>query len=389
MSSLTPHVFWEIRQRTTIVLIIFSSVLVYSSSLYGPFLYDDNVVIVGNPIVRDFDIQFFRNRAVVDFTFAVNWFLGGSDTFWFHLTNVFFHASSGIVCFFLVKKIISTTCKSGYHLSAEGKIISSLTALFFIVHPVQSQAVSYIAQRYAVVSALFFMLALLLYFLARESSGIRSFILLSGFVFCAALAFKSKENSAILPLMVFLVEFAFFGWGWKKFAGACLLILLVVTTVTLTYVSGPFSLDSIAIGMRSGTEMSRYDYFMTQLGVVFSYFKLLFFPFELNVDHDYPVYSSSQLFVSVLYFLFHLSVFATGVYAFARGILRKSGHFLIFGFGIFWFYLTISVESSFIPIVDVMNEHRLYLPSVGLFLSGVVFFEKVVSYRFRAWGGWG
>ena len=120
---------------------------------------------------------------------------------------------------------------------------------------------------------------------------------------------------------------------------------------------------------RETTVVSRGDYFLTQMRVIATYIRLLFLPVNQNLDYDYPVYNSMAnpgVFLSVL---LHLYLIGLAVYLFKQSRKTGSGILLLISFGITLFYLTLSVESSIIPISDVIFEHRLYLPSVGAFMA--------------------
>jgi tetratricopeptide (TPR) repeat protein len=110
--------------------------------------------------------------------------------------------------------------------------------------------------------------------------------------------------------------------------------------------------------------MSRLEYLFTEFSVITTYVRLLFLPVGQNLDYDYPLYGSFFEMPVLLSFVFLVFMFGLGIY-----MLRRSGKgetaLRLVSFGIFWYFLTLSVESSIIPIVDVIFEHRLYLPSVG------------------------
>jgi tetratricopeptide (TPR) repeat protein len=154
------------------------------------------------------------------------------------------------------------------------------------------------------------------------------------------------------------------------------------------------SLDEIT-KVAGSVDISRWDYLNTQFRVIVTYIRLLFLPINQNLDYDYPIYKTFFTPPVYLSFLFLFSVFGWGVYLLYRSSLKldsrlrgndtkgkiktfpeDSGNkneekywYRLIAFGIFWFFVTISVESSVIPILDVIFEHRLYLPSVGFFMA--------------------
>ncbi|MBI4690014.1 MAG: tetratricopeptide repeat protein [Nitrospirae bacterium] len=141
--------------------------------------------------------------------------------------------------------------------------------------------------------------------------------------------------------------------------------------------------------LRFQTLMSRWDYLFIQFRVIITYIRLLFFPINQNLDYNYPGYDSFLNPPIFLSFLFLLSILGLGIYLFYRSRVtmhdarymihdeqstmhasRITHHALRFiAFGILWFFITLSIESSIIPIADVIFEHRLYLPSIGFIIA--------------------
>jgi tetratricopeptide (TPR) repeat protein len=129
------------------------------------------------------------------------------------------------------------------------------------------------------------------------------------------------------------------------------------------------------------TEMSRLDYLYTESRVLMTYIRLIFLPINQNLDYDYPISHSlfdPDVFLS---FLFLFSIFGLGVYLLIYCRSTVSNAKLI-SYGIFWFFITLSVESSIIPIEDVIFEHRMYLPSIGIFIA-VSAFIMMAADKFR------
>jgi hypothetical protein len=228
-------------------------------------------------------------------------------------------------------------------------------------------------------------------------------LLLAGSVLSAVLAMKTKEISFTLPLAIVLYEVCFFRGAWKRRLPCLLPLLATLPIVPATIIdisggseSGILSYTgetglSLGEQFRVDTGISRLDYLFTQFRVVVTYLRLLIFPANQNLDYDYPVYTtffSPPVFLS---FLLLAALLGLAGYLFWRtrysrikqvengsGSEEKpfpqpqpgfSSTFLpnlrLVSFGILWFFLTLSVESTFIPIVDVIVEHRLYLPGFG------------------------
>jgi len=116
------------------------------------------------------------------------------------------------------------------------------------------------------------------------------------------------------------------------------------------------------------TQMSRWSYLFTELRVIVTYIRLLFLPYNQSIYYDYPVFHSFFETDVILSFLFLSSLVTVAFYLLHRS-RKDDGLLRIIAFGIFWYFIALSVESSFIPIVDVIFEHRIYLPSMGAFIA--------------------
>jgi len=184
------------------------------------------------------------------------------------------------------------------------------------------------------------------------------------------LAFLSKQNTASLPGAILLVEYLFVdrSWrGWKKkipwFTVAFTLWFLFVL-----YVSGFFAgghegagvFEDVSKLMQETDTVSRWSYLCTQFNVLVIYIRLLFLPIGQNLDYLYSFKSGFFDGYTPLAFLFLVGVVGIGIW----NIKKRP----VIAFGIFWFFITLSVESSIIPIRDALFEHRLYLATFGLAL---------------------
>jgi hypothetical protein len=221
--------------------------------------------------------------------------------------------------------------------------------------------VTYIVQRYASLAALLYVLALLLYVRARLThledgrASSRVIGLSVASVVAAAAAMNTKEISLTLPLVVAGYELLFFG-ARRRFA----LVLPIAATAL-------FPLLDPMVGQHLATEapLSPVDYALTQTRVVATYLRLLVLPVGQNLDHDVSLSRSVAEPTVLVSSAVLIAVAALGGYVLvrARRIGRIEG--LLVGGGIAWFFVTLAVESSVIPIRDIIWEHRVYLPGAG------------------------
>jgi Flp pilus assembly protein TadD len=292
------------------------------------------------------------------------------------------------------------------------RLFALAVALLFVAHPVQTEAVTYVFQRLASLVTLFYLLSLVLYIKGRQltisyqQSAISSqhvtihdsrFTAAAWFFlsFAAAVcAMKTKENAFTLPVIITLYEFLFFSGPIKtrllRLAPFLLTMLIIpMTIIGLDSTAGEIISqikDPASLGYQ---ELSRNAYLFTQFRVVVTYLRLLFFPVNQNLDYDYPIYSSLFSPPVLLSFVFLAAIFGIALYLVyktrseklkvksekagheeAANLLPSTFYLLrLAAFGILWFFIALSVESSIIPIPMVIDEYRVYLPSVGFFLA--------------------
>jgi len=433
------------RPFQAILLILLAGVLVYSNTFRVPFLLDDNVWIHQNDIIKNLAnfltssvaYEYIPGRFIGCLTLALNYHFGGLNVVSYHVVNLLIHLSTALLVYLLVLLTLGTPFFTRQR--APGRPVSLDTwshcfiplfaALLFVVHPVQTESVTYIVQRMTSLTALFYLLSLVLYCKARlameqreadwrhrNGKGEMPFIRhlswrssfgFAGSVLAAVLAMKTKEIAFTLPFAVMLYEASFFEGPWKRRL-LCLLPILatlpIVPLATLEMsklpsspVSGAPSTDGILAGLgeqlRASTRLSRPAYLFTQFRVIVTYLRLLVLPVNQNLDYDFPVYHSFFAPPVFLSFFLLLSLVFLAIWLYRRTANIQNQPSKIAGgdpalrliaFGIVWFFLTLSVESSLIPIADVIAEHRLYLPSVGAAITFATAISLAGEKFFRA-----
>ncbi len=359
-----------------LLVIATATVLVYSNTFDASFHLDDKGGIVRNQTLRDFG-RFWPpagNRYLGLLSFAINYRLGGLEVFGYHLVNLLIHAGNGLLVFWLTAITLRTPAMRHAETGPLVRRYLPLTAgLLFAVHPLATQAVTYISQRFASLATLFFLLSLVFYAKARllleaeRSSKARAACLYCLSLVAAAAAMKTKEISFTLP-------FVAAGYEWIFFRPRRRLILLGPLAATALLIPIGLAAHGQGLGDVLGDAGSfaaespyvpRSVYLLTEPRVVVRYLRLLLFPVGQNFDYDFPV-SHSITERDVLLALAVLLAVASAAVAFLVRSHRtnRAAGMLVF-FGIAWLFVTLSVESSVIPITDVIFEHRMYLPSAG------------------------
>jgi tetratricopeptide (TPR) repeat protein len=379
-----------------ILIIVILGILIYSNTFNAHFAFDDIDNIIHDPGIKDirnfFNLQsMYGTRNIGFLTFALNYKLHGLNVAGYHIFNLFIHLLNALLVYWLVILTFRTPYASAYlqknvlKTSDPYRWIPLFTALLFVSHPVQTQAVTYIVQRFASLATLFYLVSLVTYIKARgsDSSKKARYAFFAASIISAVLAMRTKEIAFTLPVMVLLYEFMFFQGDIKKrmlYLLPLLPLLLTMFIIPLSMMrsSGAIGIDEIT-KIAGSVDVSRWDYLNTQFRVIVTYIRLLFFPIHQNLEYDYPIYRTFFTPPVFLSFFVLLGVFLSGIYLLYRSFKSDQADRFwqrLIAFGIFWFFVTLSVESSIIPIQDVIYEHRLYLPSVGYFIaimSGIVF----------------
>ena len=148
-------------------------------------------------------------------SFSVNYAVAGLNPFGYHVTNVLIHAANALLVYYLITLTFMTPALSGTRLSSG--FVAMATAFIFLAHPIQTQAVTYIAQRFASMATFFYLLSIIFYIKARldfiETENFLSkrhlgYYFLS--IFSAVCAMKTKEIALTLPFAILLCEIYFF-----------------------------------------------------------------------------------------------------------------------------------------------------------------------------------
>ena len=362
-----------------IFIIVLLGSIIYSNSFGCSFHFDDIQNIVNNTSIRKLtDIgawwNFYPSRPVSIFTFALNYHFHQLDVWGYHFINLAVHLINACLVYWLTLLIFSSPGLKEHRITPYKNQIAFITALLFVSHPLATQSVTYIVQRMASLAAMFYLMSVVFYIKARLSSNAKRLrILLFVFSFMAAvLAFLTKENAFTLPFAILLAEFLLLREKGIviNFRDYRLYLFFAAKLALLAFILFRFSFGvfkPIPPAHGHTYTLTALNYLFTQFSVIVKYIQLLLFPVNQMLDYDFPVTMSFFGLRTILSFLF-----LSGLMILAFLLIKKHR---VISFGIFWFFLTLAVESSIIPIEDVIYEHRTYLPSVGFFLIiGSVFF---------------
>ncbi len=362
-----------------IIILGFLGIVIYSNTFNNSFHFDDLSFILHNPKITTLEkltdlFRYWPSRFIGFFSFAVNYKIHQFSVFGYHLVNIGLHILNSFLVFWFVCLTFSSPAMKEKEAYRHRELIGFFAAAIFLTHPVQTEALNYIFQRVTILAAFFYLTSLCLYVKAmlslEKSSRINKFYYFTSLI-AAFIGMFTKENVVTLPLMILLYDFYFFRKGkdpkWKYALPFLLLLPLVPLTVGI---AKPIIFADVE-RLLSNPLLTPAHYLWTQLNVLVTYLRLFLLPVGQNLDYDYPV---AQTFWGIS----TLASFSTLVFILVMGILTFPRYRLM-SFGIFWFFLTLLPESSIIPMLDSIFEHRLYLPLVGCSIFAVT----ALYYLFR------
>ena len=341
----------------------------YAPTVHYPFHFDDHVGILENEKIRDLsDIgaiwRYNPSRFMVFLSFAVNHHMGGYETYGYHIVNIAVHAAASVAFFYFLALLFQAAD------ALEGRRANPLltdacalaAAMVFAVHPLQTEAVTFIWQRSTSIGSMFFLASMAFYLRSaldeKEGRSPRRWGLWLGLSAASCLlAMLSKQFAFTLPVALGMVEVLVVSGPvdvakrWKRLVpfAAMLPIIPIFTALEPKGEMG----DLVD---RAERLLSTWQYLISEFNViVFVYLKLLFYPSGLNLDYDFP--ASRSFMDSAAAFFILAAILGGGLALYKRNRVACAG--------VLFFFITASVESSILALEDLVFEHRIYLPMAG------------------------
>lgn len=364
------------KQRTLVylLLLVLLTTITYSNHFSNSFHFDDSHTVQNNLFIQDIKNipLFFKDgttfsslpgnqsyRPLVSASLAIDYWMGnGFNLFYFHLSTFILFLLQGLLMFFLIFKLFNLSFRNNWNF-----YIALAAAAWYLIHPANAETVNYVIARSDLQSTFFVVLAFVLYIFSPFCK--RTFIYLIPIV----IGSLAKPTTVMFAPMFFFYVLLFeqkIGLNeifnkqkrtslWSSIKTSipaflvCLLMYIWVDKMT------PKTWD---VG-----NVSRWDYLITQPYVILHYFTTFFFPFGLSADTDWELQHSifnAKFFIGTFFILFLL---------FVAYVFSKSEKLRPITFGILWFFLALIPTSSIIPLSEVLNDHRIYFPFVGLTIA--------------------
>jgi len=374
--------------------------LLYAWTADFPLVFDDVVYLQNNPLVRDAgsfgsltDIREFVARPLkmgldpdlatnfilrpaAYLTFHLNYLLGGFTPRWYRAVNIAVHAGNSILVYALLTTLLGGRLR-GRELSRNSVLfIAASAALLFAVHPLATESVTYIVQRFTSLGALFYLLTLWLYFVAgARKHRIWRWLLTGAAVMTLLLGMLTKECTITAPFLAVFLDRLMIGTPTRRALTRAIPLLLCVPLIPLLVLlvswgrgNGVLHL-SIAANLTNSMDrpLNHWHYLVTQFTVVAGYLRRLVWPSGLNIDPEWPTHRS-LLEGPVVRSLILFGALIAGSWGWLRRHRQDARVVGAFAFTI-WFFATIVISSGLVTLPDLMAEHRSYLPSVGIFAA--------------------
>ncbi len=367
----------SVRQRLTLIFIFLIVGLVgFHNSFQTPFVFDDVRGVLENDNIRTLWppwVPFHgTSRPLVQFSLALNYAVSGFSVWSYHVLNLLIHVAAALTLFATIRLTLRKYGESPLRNASDGLALA--VALCWMVHPLQTESVTYVIQRGEAMMGLFCLL-MLLCFIVSVGSPRQTCWLLCSFL-CCVLGLMTKPVMLMAPVLILMYDRTFIA---RSFAAALRLrwryysALLAVMALLPLILNGNKGDWATSVGSEV-TGISPLQYAASQPGILLHYLHLTFWPDALCLDYGLRPEENRWVILGcslVIGLLLVLTIWA---------LKRRNAA----GFAGAWFFLTLAPTSSFVPIADLAFEHRMYLALASVLAvalpSGYFLLNKALDY---------
>lgn len=363
------------KNQTTffITIIIILGLLSYINIYDNKFLWDDEFLVQKNVFITDFKYiptmfvtcsgagvgrldNFYRPMQVL--SYSIIYHLTGAVEWSYHLLNVFLHVTNGLLIFFLLRKI------------TKKDFVAFLTSILWIVHPIHTEAITYMNGT-ADPMSLFFALIAFLFYIKRKETTKLYYLILSFLFFIFALL--SKESIIVFPGIIFIYELINSKKEYSKYKD---IIAMFLVSIIYFYIRNTYLDFGGTLNMFEQENIYTQNITIrvfTFLAALIQYYGFLLFPHNLHMERSFPIFIN-LLNVYVISSIFILVLVAWLCY---RSFRQKKNYYI---FAISWFFISfIPMSGILIPVNSLLLEHWLYTPSIGFFLLISLSLERLLK----------
>ena len=358
-------------------LALLAAALIYFPGVNGIFLLDDTANLrplaeinppltwqkIYSYVVMAGEIASPTLRPVSMLSFALQYSAWPAHPAYFKLVNIFIHLVNGSLIYLIARRLALI---AGLNMQ-DARTLACWSGAFWLLHPINVSTVLYVVQRMAMLSATFSFAGIWLYLIGRErlreSAAWGGWILVSAsLAVTGGLALLSKENGALLPLLLAVLEctlFSAYPIAGRKWLVWRIIFLWIPSAILLAYIA-----SQGFVGNNPQRDFSASERLLTQFRVLIDYLVKIFLPhpkaFGLYFD-DYQ--KSTGFFQPATTFLAFITISCSLIFAaFAR---RR---FPLASFAVLWFFAAHVIESTTLQL-ELYFEHRNYVPLLGFAIS--------------------
>lgn len=356
------------RRVIDILLILIIGIVVYVNSFGNEFVWDDDYLIVNNTFIKDWrylskiftsnlfagswkDSSFYR--PIQSLTLLVDYSIWHLNPSGYHLTNILIHIANAVLIYWLAVYLLA------------GRGVAIFAALLFLVHPVQTEAVTYISGRADPLAA-FFLLSAFIFFIKGRKTGS---------LFCFILALLSKEVCLIFPLLI--LAYCLLDNNKITLKNKFLPIAPFFIAASVYLLTRSLLLDFLKI-----TDLTSNTPLFTRLIIACKtfvhYLGFIVFPSGLHMERS--LYIKGYLLEPDIWASLLLLIVFTAL------IVKLAKRHKVISFGLAWFIIGLLPTSGIMPVNAFIAEHWLYIPSIGLFLAISSYAAQISSRKHQKTG---
>ncbi|MFH1778478.1 MAG: tetratricopeptide repeat protein [Candidatus Omnitrophota bacterium] len=293
-------------------------------------------------------------RPLLAASFMLDYAFWHNNPFGYHLTNLIFHILVSVLIFFFAEML------------SKDKLISFFSALLFSVHPIHTEAVSFVSGRVDVIAFAFFLLSLIL-FLKYTLTTKSIFYLFS--LLCFFISLLVKEMAITLPLVVLCLDFLYISKrnvksvirNFMRFHIGFFVVLGLYLLIRFYVIGSSFIVENVRYASNYLPGTTPHWWFFTVIKIMTFYIRLLFFPYNLKADYLFQ--AANSLFEPAVL----LGIIIMLLFLFLA--IKNVKKYTILSFSIIWFFITILPVSNIFPQGNIFAERYMYIPSVGFCIA--------------------
>lgn len=343
---------------------LFLAFEIYDPALHGEFVLDDRTLPFLTPVYERLPLLAWLegSRPMLDFTYWLNFQLSGTNPYTYHVVNVLLHFLTAVVVALIAARLLEWAGVQNEGIARPA--LGAFAGALFLVHPLQTESVAYVASRSEVLSTLFYYGAYCVFLYRRTESitWVRAAAILALF----GGAVLSKQTAITLPLLLVFTDVCWVKGGLRANRLLYGVLALGGVASVIFVLKSLSTADNTVLHVQG---MTPFTYFLTESRVLWTYIRLFFLPAGQNADPEVAVSQGVMAQGAII------AVAAWAAVAAAAWVYRKRWPLASFGLGVF--LLLIAPTSSVVPIADVLQERRLYLPFLGLALICLEFLRRI------------